>query len=207
MPGCGGKCSFKINRENQLQCEVGGWEEGYFETLPGICKLCNETISGCESCGYIPNDKKIIFKPERKRKLICNKCNDKLFLLDGVCKTCYDINSGCNKCHEENNLFKCDEAYINFGYYIDEEGKAKKCEDYCSQCSIINEDGIKKVRCNTAYSGYYLDEEGNIKKCEEICSECSLINENGINKVKCNKAEFGYFINGEGIIKKCSDEK
>ena len=171
MPGCGGKCSFKINRENQLQCEVGGWEEGYFETLPGICKLCNETISGCESCGYIPNDKRIIFKPERKRKLICNKCNDKLFLLDGVCKTCYDINSGCNKCHEENNLFKCDEASINFGYYIDEDLREDYKMDSISEGNYEDKGNLKEFNL-----------DGLVKKVDDITKDNSVFGRNELNK-------------------------
>ena len=204
MPGCGGKCSFKIDRENQLQCEVDNCKEGYFETLPGKCELCLKGIYGCKSCAYIINDKKAIFKPERKRKLICNECNDGLFLLDGICETCYNIIDGCSTCHKENNLFKCDQTYD--GYYIDKEGNVKRCENNCLKCSLINEAGTNKVKCYSVAIGYYLDEEGKINKCEDICKNCYMINENGINKVKCEEAIYGYFINREGIIKECSDE-
>jgi hypothetical protein len=34
MPGCGGKCTFKLNREYQLKCEENKCKDNYFETLP-----------------------------------------------------------------------------------------------------------------------------------------------------------------------------
>ena len=203
MPGCGGKCTFKLNREYQLQCEVDKCKDNYFEILPGKCELCNKTLTRCQTCSYIVNDIKPIFKPERRRTLICNKYDDGLFLFNGDCKSCWNIISGCKICHEENNLFKCDEVYE--GYYLDEEGNSKKCQNNCLNCSMIKEAGINKVKCNEVYNNYYLDEEGNIKKCEANCEKCSMINEGGINKVICNEAYYGYYVDEEGKINKCED--
>ena len=94
MPGCGGKCTFKLNREYQLKCEENKCKDNYFETLPGRCNLCRNALSGCQSCEYIVNGIQPAFQPLRIRSLICNKCDTDLFLYNGKCLTCQDIVPG-----------------------------------------------------------------------------------------------------------------
>ena len=204
MPGCDGKCTFKLNRQYQLKCESGKCKENYFETLPGKCDLCNNAISGCEKCEYISGDEPPIFKPVNKRKLVCNKCREGLILSNGKCLSCNDFISGCQSCIEENNQIKCTKSYN--GYYLDRNGNIKYCQSHCDECSLKNIEGIDKLICTKAYLNYYVDKDGNPQQCEDHCEKCSLINENGENEVKCQEPDYGYFIDKDKKIKLCSDK-
>ena len=204
MPGCGGKCTFKLNREYQLKCEENKCKDNYFETLPGRCNLCRNALSGCQSCEYIVNGIQPAFQPLRIRSLICNKCDTDLFLYNGKCLTCQDIVPGCKECVQENNQIKCVE--IADGYYFDNEGQIKNCQDNCKKCSIINKEGKDKLICTEVlYSWYYIDSNGNPNSCESFCNECTLVNENGVEQVKCTKVSYGYYIDINGKVKKCDE--
>ena len=205
MIGCGGRCLFNSSNKIKLRCEENKCKEEYFEILPGVCELCNAVISGCQRCKYILNEKKIILKPERVRNLICLKCGDGLFISNnGSCQSCSTVFLGCKNCKEVNNKTVCIKA--DNGYYLDEEGNIRKCKPNCKECSIIYQDGIKKLICIKAMLGYYLDRNRKLIQCEENCSECLLLNENGINKLKCIDEDYYYFTNNEGKKIKCSDE-
>ena len=202
MPGCGGKCTFKLNREYQLQCEENKCKDNYFETLPGRCYLCRNVITGCQNCKYIINGEQPAFQPLRKRSLICIKCDDDLFLYSGKCLPCETIFPGCKRCVNENNQIKC--AEISNGYYFDKEGILKQCQPLCEKCSLINKDGKDKLICEeVSYSKYYIDSNGNPSRCESFCEECSLVKENGVEQVKCSKAYNGYYIDTNGKVKEC----
>ena len=205
MPGCGGKCSFKLNRENQLQCEAGKCKENYFETLPGKCALCSSAISYCEKCEYTLNEETTPkFRPIRKRRLICNKCSEGLFLSNGECLSCSQMIPGCNNCIEESNQIKCKE--VSGGYYFDSEGQIKRCQSNCEECSIKNVEGKDKLICTKlSFSSYYIDKEGNPQRCDDNCRNCSLVNEGGVDKVKCNEAYSGYYIDELGRVNRCEE--
>ena len=180
MPGCDGKCNFKINREYQLLCEENKCKEGYFEILPGQCELCEKTIASCSKCSYIVNDdlSLAMIKPIRQRKLICNECsNNNLFYLNNVCYKCDEIFSECAECINENNNIKCKKA--KNGYYINKNGKIKKCENHCNEC-VLDSD-TQKVKCLKINNNkFFINSEGAVKFCSDEyegikeCQECSF---------------------------------
>ena len=205
MEGCGGKCTFILNREYQLQCEDNKCKDNYFETLPGKCVLCSQVLSSCQKCEYIINEEIPKFQPKRQRELVCTKCSsNNLFLYKGKCLTCDKIIPGCKTCIQENNQIKCSE--VAEGYYTDKNGIIKQCFSYCSKCSIVTMEGIDKLICTeVSNKNYYIDKNGIPNECESNCDECTLINGNGVDEIKCTEASYGYYIDQYGKVQKCEE--
>lgn len=206
MPGCKGKCNFRINRKKKLKCEKDNCKENYFEIEPGICSLCSDILSGCKKCSYIENQETKIVFPIRKRNLICNECLNDHLLKNGICYSCNQTIKNCNKCAIKNNEIECLES--NPGYYVNKDGKTENCKTNCNKCELISEGENEILKCTEATYGYYLDNNGKIQKCENNCNKCEFINEEGegTGKIKCLETIDGYFINKYGKVKKCSDE-
>ena len=196
MVGCGGNCDFNKDREIQLKCESNQCKDGYFETLPGQCKLCSSALSYCSKCSYIDidNNEVISLSPQRKRKLICNECNEGYIFENGVCKTCSEKISGCSECLIENDKIKCNQVFT--GYYFDIEGNIQTCQENCRKCVLENQE----IKCLEPSYGYFLNEEGKIISCSDDkeglvgCSSCEYDNKN----LQCNYCSSGYkLINNE----------
>ena len=163
IPGCKTKV-IKPKSENQVQCEE--CTDNYFQISPGKCELCNKVLNGCEKCSYIDNDEIPTFIPIRKRKLICNKCQEGYILKENNCIIIDNLIPNCNKIETKNeNEFQCSEA--KSGYYVD-NGKVEKCEINCNECSLINENGNKIIKCTSADYGYFINKEGKVKNCRDI---------------------------------------
>ena len=194
MPGCGGNCQFNKDREYQLKCDENQCKEGYFETLPGQCKVCDSALSYCSQCSYInTNNEEISILPKRKRKLICNECKEGFILENGVCKTCSEIISGCSECIFENEQIKCKTTYPE--YYFDIEGNIQRCQENCARCILENQ----KPKCLDASHGYFINNERKIISCSDEkegmvgCYQCTFD-----TNLKCTYCYYKYeLINNE----------
>lgn len=90
-------------------------------------------------------------------------------------------------------IIKCKKALT--GYYIDKNGKVVKCPNFCSQCELVNEKDIFKVKCLKANDNtHFANKEGQIKTCDDYydgipnCNSCSYYN----NLLKCFNCDNGY---------------
>jgi len=169
MSGCLGSCSYSLNRNNIIECE-GKCSSGYIETSKGVCEFCNETNLGCISCHYDSAYYKGYTGFRRKRRFVCEDCEDGFKLgKDGICHHCSELGfTNCERCHEENNEFEC--IRCNDGYFLSNIGNCIKCGDNKVQ-SINN----NCVYCNDT-------DEGGIEGCEKCISD----NGNSIVKIQFN---------------------
>lgn len=203
MPGCDGNCNFKKNRENKLLCEIDKCKEGYFESLPGLCELCNSFLPNCEQCEYIINDEQNSIIPKRKRKLVCKQCKEGYLYKNNICVSCYDEMSNCKECKIESNDFVC--LSVKDGYYFDKFGNIQKCQDNCDKCILDNSGLSPKVICKTTSYGYFINERGIIQKCKANCDKCYLTEIGGIRQQICTVASRGFYLNIQKELIKCSN--
>ena len=70
---------------------------------------------------------------------------------------------GC-KIFETEDESKCMEAYS--GYYID-NGEIKQYEKNCEECSLVEENENKILKCTKVKDGYFIGREGKIKSCND----------------------------------------
>ena len=182
MYGCKSKCSFSSERDDIIKC-LDGCIDGYIETSEGICEPCSYITYGCSKCHYdnYPNDYLGI---KRKRRFVCDQCQDNYVLYKGGCTFCSYIEYGCNKCQIENNQLKCIE---------------------CSNSYSLNEDN------HCIYCDYGVIYENNISKCKEFnyveIEGCSYdYYDSELNKVVCSYCKEGYIkLQNDGTCLKILD--
>ena len=148
-PGCKGSCSFSLKRNNSLKCE-SGCEPGYIEVSEGRCGTCGSVNLGCEECHYETTYPLNYKGVKRKRRFVCDKCQDEYFFSDeNTCLHCHHLGlPGCNLCEknpkkEQYFCKACAKGYIlNNG----------KCE-YCDGEYEIITDNNTCVSCDDVVPG------------------------------------------------------
>ena len=221
MPGCKGSCSFSLKRNNVIKCEEECKNE-YIETSEGICEPCNSVNKGCYQCHY-ENDYPVgYFGIRRKRRFVCDYCEDGYIKSNGKCLHCSDLGfPNCEKCKidtENNNEYICEEC--SEGYFLNENGYCRQCRylqiignnNKCIYCDNINEGGIKgcsfcekidnKIKCQICKLGYILLTNNNtcldVPKNKELqkfesCEQLTLYNNNQLICSRC-KPQFTLLI-------------
>ena len=158
MPGCGGKCTFIKDRKNQLQCEINKCKEYFFEIFPGKCEYCQSIIKNCKTCSYIINNEIPIFKPVRKRDVICTEY---------LPFNCDEIEEGCQICVIENNEKKCLKKDVkkpkNKEEYIFFNNTYLTCDEYFKMQNCLYCD--KDRGCYFCQSGFFYI--SNLNSCIE----------------------------------------
>ena len=178
-----------------------------------MCELCNNINKGCYQCHYEEEYPKNYFGIKRKRRFLCDFCEDDYINNNGECFHCSYFINGCEKCDNDNNL-KCKKCFFN--YYLTDEGICEYCgekdqfikENKCIQCNDTKNGGIEgcqyceinstKTFCRVCKEGYILlsnnntclklsknEELNNFDKCEEI-----TLNNNKIHCSRCKNYEF-----------------
>ena len=198
MAGCSGSCTYSTKRNNIILCE-GGCSSGYIEVSKGVCEPCSEVNNGCKSCSYTTKYYEGYNGFNRKRRFICDDCQDGYLLLkDGICHHCTEFGfKNCDRCHEENNEFECVKCID--GYFLTNNGYCAKCEEpkvqginnVCTFCNDTDEGGIEG--CEQCFS-----DDGKI-----ICQQCKqgfILLENNQSCIKIyENSEFENFINCQRI--------
>ena len=90
MPGCKGACNFSLNRNNVIKCE-DGCDVGYIEVSEGVCESCDSVNHGCYQCHYETEYPLDYLGIKRKRRFVCDYCEEGYNLLNGKCLTCSDL--------------------------------------------------------------------------------------------------------------------
>jgi len=195
MPGCKGKCSFSLKRNDIILCE-SGCEDGYLEVSKGICEKCSNLNSGCNKCHYEKKNYSLdypylpyYFYYFEMLVFVCDKCGTKLELLkDGL---------DCDKCKKVGNKEdeKCNQCLKN-DYWIDSWG-------FCQQC-IITEAVIngKCVGCSNKKKGgienclyCQQNEKGNGIVCKECYEDYILMTNNNTCIKRDNNTKLKEFNN------------
>ena len=230
MPGCKGKCTFSLKRENPLECEDNGCKTGYIEITKGICETCNKANEGCIECHY-DNNYPINYKGiKRKRRFVCDLCQDGYLLSnDGKCYDCYDYGLyGCIRCELDKNKYNeviCSQCYP--GYFVAEDGSCIACYDNkvrvkgnkCSFCNNTEYGGIEGciscksnnytiLGCEKCAKGFILFEKN--KTCLKISDNselenypnCQILVSNN-NKLECSVCANSYTKLNENNEDKC----
>ena len=200
MPGCNGACSFSLERNDLIKCE-GDCKTGYIESSEGVCELCNNVNRGCYQCHYEDKYPSDYLGIKRKRRFICDYC-------------------------EENNEFKCKKCFYN--YYLNEDGKCNYCgannqiiidNNKCIQCNDSINGGIEGCQyceindnqtiCRVCQEGYILLSDNNtclnLSKNKELkqfdkCEQISLDNNKNIYCSRCKNYDFS-------LLKENNEEK
>ena len=226
MPGCKGACSFSLERNINLKCEEG-CETGYAEVSDGVCQSCDSINHGCYECHYEEEYPANYTKLKRKRRFICDFCENNYIKLDDKCLTCEDLDLyDCDECQidpKNNSNYICTKCN-NFS--ILENGNCKNCEDrdefqinnHCFKCSQFEEGGIKgcdncekkdngQLICQICLSGFILLTNNytclNISQNKELekfdlCEQITLDN----NQLFCSKCKEEYT-----LLKDSNNEK
>ena len=215
MPGCKGACSFSLERNINLKCEED-CETGYAEISEGVCETCNEINHGCYECHYEDEYPANYTKLKRKRRFVCDFCEEGYIKLNDKCLTCQDL-----------NLYDCDECAIdpknNSNYIctkcnkfsILKDGECEDCDgrsdfiidNQCQYCYNFEKGGIKgciecernnndELICQICLSGFILLKNNNTclnrsenKELEKFdsCEQLSLDNNNQLYCSKCKR--------------------
>ena len=131
-----------------------GCETDYYLTSENTCKMC--VIDNCDEC---------------TRDGSCRICSFNYTKTIGSmeCMTCSKM-EGCSYCVREEEM-KCQQVQPK--YYIDNQGRSKKCTQLDANCDECTVKGCTK--CKEGYTNV----NGNCEKCGEAingCSTCSTIN-------------------------------
>ena len=180
-PGCKGNCSFSLNRNRMLKCE-SECKEGYIESSEGVCSPCNVISKGCHECHYDLNYSTNYTGIKRKRKFVCDYCEDGFMQSqDGKCLDCEDLGIyNCSKCEKDPNdekNFICTQCFNNF--FVNESGE---CETWnVTQFKGINKN--KLMNCGNNLEGgishcLYCDVEDKNVKCKQCNEGFILLNNN-----------------------------
>ena len=225
MPGCKGSCSFSLKRNEPIKCKECEEEEEYIESSEGVCEKCSNINKGCYKCHYddYPSD---YFGIKRKRRFVCDYCDDDYSKEDGICKHCSYYIPNCVKCKKNNdtilnNLFQCTKCEL--GYYLigneckycNEENKVIIENNRCIYCNDKSNGGIEGCQycetnnnsspiCRECEEGYILISDNN--KCIKISEYNGVKQPNGckeINKDHCSKCKNEYLT----IFKNNNEEK
>ena len=157
--------------------------------------------------------KKII---KRKRRFVCDLCEDGYFKKEDKCYRCSEEDSRCESCEMENNKFKCN--ICNKGYYLNKDDN--RCEicrlnkfltsgNKCVECSDIKNGGIEGCKycetndenenvCRLCKDGYILLSNNNtclnISKNKELDSfnQCNQVTLDNNNKYTCSRCKDEY---------------
>jgi hypothetical protein len=173
MIGCEGACNYSIKRNDILKCE-NKCKKGYIEIREGICEPCEIYNKGCYECHYENKYPKNYIKLKRKRRFVCDYCEEGFIQKEDKCISCDDL--------DLNDCEKCEIDQINNDKYI-----CTKCNEYsillenntCLRC----DDNNKFQNNNKCY--YCNDTDNNGIKG---CSKC----EKNKNKIICQLCDFGY---------------
>ena len=216
MPGCKGACSFSLERNDVLKCEEGCKSE-YIEVSKGVCQPCEIVNHGCFNCSYESEYPADYLGIKRKRRFVCNACEEGFILYDGKCSTCEELGlDDCEKCEvdpKNNNEYICTKCN-EFSVLID--GYCEYCDDddefqsnnQCYECDEFNYGGIKgcdmcernnnnELICQKCYSDYILLTNNNTclnrlenKELEKFdyCEKLTLDN----NQLYCSKCKREY---------------
>ena len=214
MPGCKGECSFSLERNDTIKCE-SDCKEGYIESSEGVCELCNNINRGCYECHYEEEYPKNYFGIKRKRRFVCDFCEDDYIKQNEECLHCSHFIDGCEKCEYENNNLKCKKCFFN--YHLIDEGNCNYCggvdqfikENKCIQCNDTKNGGIEgckycetnnsKTFCRVCQEGYILlsnnntclkISENNELKQFDKCEQITLDNNNKIICSRCKNYQF-----------------
>ena len=225
MPGCDGNCSFSLERNHIIKCE-GKCKDGYIESSEGVCELCDNLNKGCYQCHYENGYPSDYFGIKRKRRFVCDNCEDDYIKKDEKCLHCSQIESHCEKCEMENNEFKCKKC--GFGYILTGDNKCNYCgeknkfiigDNKCFECNDTKNGGIEgctyceinenKTICRLCEEGYILlsnnytclkisenNELNTFNKCEQLTLDNN-------NKLYCSRCKNYYFT----LLKENGEEK
>lgn len=227
--GCDGPCEFSLKKDNIIECKKT-CDSDLFKTeiSKGICKSCEIINKGCSSCSYENEYPDGYFGIKRKRRFVCNDCEQNYFKSKfNKCFLCPDLLPNCEECKydEENNdeyvCTKCSE-----GYYLDENGNCIDCKENrflgnkgkCVNCDNTNEGGIlgcslckksnNKIICQLCKLGYILIKNmnacipmssNNELKNFGFCEQLTLDND----KYYCSKCKFQFSLIIEDNQIKC----
>ena len=217
MPGCNGKCSFSLKRNNSILCEAD-CKEGYLESSEGVCETCDNINKGCSECHYESNS--LIYYGKRARTFQCDYCEPVYVLSEtGKCIKCSDIMYKCDKCQKDEKTggYKCTSCPKNFIYK-----DVNQDFGYCEEC-FVNE-AIIKEKCVKCYDS----SNGGVEKCkycltkddgtEIVCNECFddyiLLSDNNTCLYRENNTELNQFDscleltleNGKYICSRCKPQ-
>ena len=216
MIGCEGACNYSIKRNDILKCE-NKCKKGYIEIREGICEPCEIYNKGCYECHYENKYQKNYAGLKRKRRFVCDYCEEGLIQKEDKCLTCDDLNlNDCEKCEIDqiNNdkyiCTKCNEYSI-----LLENNTCRRCDDNnkfqnnnkCYYCNDTDYNGIKgcskceknknKIICQLCDSGYILLENNN--SCLNISENKELIKYNSCEKLAIDN-------NNDLYCKRCKNE-
>ena len=182
----------------------------------GICKTCDYVNDGCYQCHYDTNYPKNFIGIKRKRRFVCDLCENGYFKKEDKCYRCSEEDSRCESCEMENNKFKCN--ICNKGYYLNKDDN--RCEicrlnkfltsgNKCVECSDIKNGGIEGCKycetndenenvCRLCKDGYILLSNNNtclnISKNKELDSfnQCNQLTLDNNNKYTCSRRKDDY---------------
>ena len=226
IPGCKGACNFSLKRNNNIICE-GKCDIGYIESSEGICELCNNINKGCYECHYENNYPNNYYGIKRKRRFVCEICENDYIQIDGKCYHCSDFQKNCEKCEVNvNNEFICNKC--EFGYYLNKHGNCHYCNDLdqfisgndqCIRCNDIDNGGIKgckyceinkdKAICRLCGENYILLTNNNtcLKRLDNKelnnFDKCEELNLDNNNKLYCSRCKEDFSLLKEKNETKC----
>ena len=210
MPGCKGECSFSLERNDVIKCETD-CKEGYIESSEGVCELCNNVNQGCYQCHYEEEYPNNYIGIKRKRRFVCDFCEDDYIKKNEECLHCSYFINGCEKCEFLNNDLKCKKCF--FDYYLTDEGICNYCgennqfikDSKCIQCNDTKNGGIEgcqyceinstKTFCRLCQEGYILLSNDNtcLKISEnkelELFDKCEQITLDKKNEIHCSRCK------------------
>ena len=227
MAGCKGACTFSIKRNKNIRCEGGCEEEGYIESSEGICESCSSINDGCAKCHYEDEYPAIYLGIKRKRRFVCDACENNFNMINGKCLQCRDLIYKCDICEiddEKKNTFKCkkcEEGYILYKgdcYFLEYYLFVQNDEYYF--CDDFNNGGIKgclycekndiKVICHLCQNdNFILLKENNTclnrKENEELkkFDSCEVLSLDDKNELFCSKCKIKYSLLKENNVQKC----
>ena len=223
MPGCKGVCSFSFKRNETIKCE-DDCKIGYIEISEGLCELCDNINKGCYECHYETEYPLDYLGIKRKRRFVCDYCEDDYINKNGKCYHCSYYRNNCVKCNEENDEIKCQKCRPD--YYLTEDNLCQYCgrrdeilslDNKCIQCSGIIEGCSNcemkenKTYCRLCQEGFIL--LLNNKTCLKISenkelekfSQCDEISLDINNEIHCSKCKNQYLtLLKENNKEKCS---
>ena len=219
MPGCKGACNFSLNRNNVIKCE-DGCDVGYIEVSEGVCESCDSVNHGCYECHYETEYPLDYLGIKRKRRFVCDYCEEGYTLLNGKCLTCSDLglSKHCEKCEIDpiNKInyicTKCEKDYILY-----KEKYCEKCDNErlfmknnnCYECNNVVEGGIRgcdycerndnnQLVCQKCNSGYILFKNNNTclkisdnKELEKF-NNCEQLSLDNNNQLSCTRCKISF---------------